>query len=105
MEACAAEAISRRPENGALVIDVEKCSACGDCVSACPIGCIFVDDESDTAVSCDLCGGQPQCVAFCHSHSLTYEAYDTSNEKHGMGRLLEILDKENLSAMLLGAKK
>lgn len=104
IEVCATEAISRESEHGALIIDEEKCSACGECVSACPIGCIFVDSERGTAVSCDLCGGQPQCVAFCHSHCLTYDTYDISNERHGTQHLLKVLDKENLWAIMPGGR-
>jgi len=69
--ACPSEAISQEERKGFVRIDRERCTACGACVDACPIDAIFMDDESNTAMKCDLCGGSPQCVALCHSHCLT----------------------------------
>ncbi|MDM8525878.1 4Fe-4S dicluster domain-containing protein [Desulfococcaceae bacterium HSG8] len=60
---CPASAISRDGESGALVVDREVCVGCGTCADACPINMIRVVGKK--AYKCDLCGGEPECVAVC----------------------------------------
>jgi len=50
-----------------LVVDEAKCTGCGLCYDVCPTSVIFAHPERDTAVKCDLCLGDPQCVAFCQN--------------------------------------
>jgi carbon-monoxide dehydrogenase iron sulfur subunit len=63
--ACPVEAIALNERTGAWVVDVEECIGCGDCVEACPYEVTFVDEELGVSLKCDLCSGQPECVAMC----------------------------------------
>lgn len=57
---------------GVVWIEGERCVGCGICSTSCPHGGIrFLP----TKVSkCDLCGGQPFCVALCPQGALEFES-------------------------------
>jgi carbon-monoxide dehydrogenase iron sulfur subunit len=69
-DACPSEAIVLDPVDGLWKVDLRECLGCGACVDECPYGAIFMDPVSMTALKCDLCGGDPQCVAICPSQVL-----------------------------------
>ncbi|MFC2022336.1 4Fe-4S dicluster domain-containing protein, partial [Chloroflexota bacterium] len=94
IDACATGALWREQAGDTLTIDEEKCNACGSCVDSCPASCISINDETNVPIVCDLCGSQPQCVAFCHSGCLTHVYRDDVTEKHKIERLAGILDRE-----------
>ncbi len=96
IDACPFEALARKSENGPVMVDEEKCTACGSCIDACPAGCIFLDDQRNLAIACDLCGGQPQCVPLCHSHSLTIGSTDKADDRARIEMLAGILKAEEL---------
>jgi Fe-S-cluster-containing hydrogenase component 2 len=50
-----------------LRVDEERCTDCGECYAVCPTGVIRRHPDRAVAFKCDLCGGQPQCVAFCQN--------------------------------------
>ncbi len=50
-----------------LVVDEDRCTNCGDCYEACPYGVIREHPDREVAFKCDLCGGEPQCIAFCQN--------------------------------------
>ncbi|UCF90655.1 MAG: 4Fe-4S dicluster domain-containing protein [Desulfobacterales bacterium] len=79
LEACPEEAIFRN-ERGVVVVDARKCDGCGDCVSACPYGMIE-QYGSGKAFKCDLCGGNPACVAECHFGALVFKEPDKTARK------------------------
>lgn len=60
--ACPERALRQFP-NGSIEVIKGKCTACGDCVEACPHDAIKIFNE--IAVVCDLCGGDPLCVKYC----------------------------------------
>jgi len=96
LEVCSTGALFRENMRGTIVVDRESCSGCGDCVEACPAGCIFLDSISLIAVKCDLCGGQPQCVELCHSYCLTLGSNGGADGKDRVERLARILKEEVL---------
>ena len=95
-EACPSEALFRKTPNDPLTVDKEKCSGCGNCIEACPAGCIFIDNQTHLAVCCDLCGGRPQCVTLCHSSCLTVGSRDEAADRNRVKRLADILEAEDL---------
>ncbi len=70
IRACPAEAISREENSGVVLINKELCIGCRSCVSACPVGAIYFDVESNKASKCDLCNGDPACVKYCPTKAL-----------------------------------
>jgi len=42
------------------------------CEEACPFGVIFFSELEQKAVKCELCDGDPQCVAFCATEALEF---------------------------------
>lgn len=54
-------------------IDEEECSGCGECIKACPFGAVDLRDDRQMAFMCDLCDGEPVCVAHCIHGALGFE--------------------------------
>ena len=67
---CPVNAISR-DGNGAYVINYARCIGCRECAYACPFGAIGFDVDA-MPIKCDLCGGEPECVAVCPHDALLY---------------------------------
>lgn len=77
MEACVFNAIKRDEETGIVLVEQEACTGCGSCVTACPFGAITIHPEKGTALLCDLCGGDPECVKFCVTGAIKFGALNT----------------------------
>lgn len=98
IEACPTEALYRESLDAPLTIDEARCSACGNCVDACPAGCISLDNQTNLPISCDLCSGQPQCVLLCHSNCLTLVNNGKADDSNRIIRLASLLEAEDLMA-------
>ena len=61
------EKVGDSVEGFVLVVDAEKCDNCGDCYDVCPTAVIHEHPDTHVAFKCDLCDGQPQCIAFCQN--------------------------------------
>lgn len=66
---------SMKIEDGTVQIDEEMCIGCQACISACPYGVRYLNDEKGVVEKCKLCedriskGELPQCVAQCGSRA------------------------------------
>lgn len=69
---CPSRALSRDEETGVVSIRAEACIGCRMCTLACPFGMVGFSPEGK-AEKCDLCGGEPECVAFCPSGALQFQ--------------------------------
>jgi Fe-S-cluster-containing dehydrogenase component len=72
MAECPTGAISKRGEDGIVVVDKEKCNGCQDCLTACPFGVPQFGNDG-IMQKCDFClelGGEPACVAHCPAEAL-----------------------------------
>ncbi|MDO4494146.1 MAG: 4Fe-4S dicluster domain-containing protein [Clostridia bacterium] len=93
--ACGSGAI-RNDENGAVLIDAERCIGCGKCLKACPFGAIAFDREQKKAGKCDLCanlladGEPPVCVAACPNRCLDFGPVEELERKYGPGLTREL---------------
>jgi Fe-S-cluster-containing hydrogenase component 2 len=65
VSACPFSALSVSKETGAVLVDKEKCTACGKCIEGCPGKIPFIHPAEKHIVICDLCGGAPKCVEAC----------------------------------------
>ncbi len=79
LESCACGALSRDERTGAVVVDDNSCTACEECIAACPIGAIYLSKEKDSVFKCDLCAGDPECVKFCTRQALTLKDIDPAS--------------------------
>lgn len=79
-ENCPTGALSR--ENGVVRLNAEKCVSCQVCVTSCPFGAIFVHDDLDTPLKCDLCDGDPECVKECPKQALLFQPQHTLGQAH-----------------------
>jgi len=62
---CSTEALSVNNRTGAVLVDEEKCIACGACIEACPGKVPHLHPTKKTILICDLCSGHPQCTKIC----------------------------------------
>ena len=65
ISSCPEDALSVNKKTGAVIVDKEKCTACGACIRACPGAIPHMHPTEDYVLICDLCGGDPQCVKAC----------------------------------------
>lgn len=70
VEACPTGALTFSPGTGHLKFDTALCTGCGQCGPACPLGIIRFDADSHP-LTCDFCGGNPQCASWCPNHAIT----------------------------------
>lgn len=50
-----------------LIVEEDLCTNCGECYDVCPTGVIHEHPDREVAFKCDLCDGDPQCIAFCQN--------------------------------------
>lgn len=81
IEACTQGAITKRAEDGIVIVDVTKCSGCRSCFEACPIQ-VPQFQEDGTMQKCDMClerlekGQEPFCITACPTRALQWGSID-----------------------------
>jgi anaerobic dimethyl sulfoxide reductase subunit B (iron-sulfur subunit) len=71
-EVCTAGAITKRSNDGIVVVDKDKCNGCRDCFTACPYN-IPRFGQDGIMQKCDFClesGGIPACTKSCPAEAL-----------------------------------
>ena len=91
--ACPAGAISKRKEDGIVVVDREACigkDSCGLCLEACPYDAPqFGAEENAEVQKCNFCverwseGKKPICVASCPTRALDAGPIEEMEAKYG----------------------
>jgi anaerobic carbon-monoxide dehydrogenase iron sulfur subunit len=92
-EVCPVEAISRDEASGLVVLNEKECIGCEECVSACPYGGATWHAQNEKVLRCDQCDGDPECVKFCFSQALTFQACVPEYEKQARAASAEMLTK------------
>lgn len=105
MDVCPLEAIAKDMNTGLVTIDPDTCTGCGECVTACPAGCIFLDAHKDKAMVCDLCGDEPMCIRMCHSGSLQFEERTNENSVARVQRLAELIQTSKNASRISGEER
>lgn len=83
---CPAKAISKRPEDGIVVVDQNKCIGCRSCSAVCPFH-VPQYGKAGKMQKCNLCvdrltqGKQPSCVATCPGEALKCGPIESLAEK------------------------
>ena len=77
---CPVGAIKRDEDLDFLAVDYDMCIGCRSCVSACPFGAMNYNKTDKRVFKCDLCGGKPQCVAFCEEKAIDFISAETVSE-------------------------
>lgn len=55
-------------------IDKEKCSACSECLSSCPLDCITLSNEDGKAtIDSETCGECGACIDVCPNEAISLE--------------------------------
>jgi len=81
-EACTTEAISKRAEDGVVMVDKDKCNGCRDCLTACPYD-VPQFDSNGIMQKCDYCigiGEEPVCAAACPAEALHCVVIDDASK-------------------------
>ncbi len=95
MRACPEAAINEiSAESGYRFIDIdpEKCTSCGRCAFACPIGAINYSPKTK-ARKCDLCGGDPECVKYCYYDCLHFLRIDATEYRKRAQKIDQLMNK------------
>jgi Fe-S-cluster-containing hydrogenase component 2 len=105
VEACPTEALSREADRGVLAVDSDQCTGCELCAEACSVGGLRIDVDAKRAISCDLCGGQPECVPACHAQCLSEAGVSGASRDIGFERLLGVLESHGLAGGRCGRRE
>lgn len=62
---CPFDALSVNEGTSAVIVDKEHCTACGQCMTACPGQIPHLHPTKEYMLICDLCDGDPQCAKVC----------------------------------------
>lgn len=72
VDSCPTSALSQDEKTGVIIVDNDKCNACGICIPVCPYGAIFLHPEENLVKICDLCDGDPMCIKFCPKEAISW---------------------------------
>ena len=75
------------------LIDLDKCTGCGLCAKACPIGAISLDRGQKKAFKCDVCGGDPACAQACIPGAIQYQILNRSTARRKIAYLARALEE------------
>ena len=102
-DACPVDAIKRR--DGVVELCADECISCMKCVEACPFGAIYVHDDIDHPIKCDLCNGQPKCVKNCPKGALRLVPEQSLGEAKRMSNVLSYTHMKEIEFVEKGEEK
>jgi len=114
LEVCPAGAITKREQDGIVVVDEDACTACEICRDACPYAAPQFGAEADARMQkCNLCleriaeGNKPVCVEGCPMRALDAGPLEELQAKYGNTSEAEgfIYDKELSPSVVFKPRK
>jgi Fe-S-cluster-containing hydrogenase component 2 len=86
-------------------LDRDLCISCMKCAEACPFGAMFAHEDVDTPIKCDMCGGNPKCVANCPKGAIQLIPEQALGESKRMSNVLSYAHMKEIEYMEKGEKK
>ena len=86
---CPTTAMTKRREDGVVVVATTKCVGCGTCAWSCPYGAPQMNKATGQMSKCDFCidlqakGEDPVCVAACPLNAIKYGPIEELRAKYG----------------------
>ena len=104
VEVCPTGAITKRSEDGIVVVDKDKCNGCRECFNACPFD-IPQFGKDGIMQKCDYClesGRIPACTESCPGEALFYGALDELLKKAGgKGKTVRFLEEPTKPSIVI----
>jgi anaerobic dimethyl sulfoxide reductase subunit B (iron-sulfur subunit) len=103
MEVCPEGAISKRSEDGVVVVDRDKCTGCRTCLEECPFEApAFGLDEK--MQKCDLCVNEidfktesPPCVETCPTNALVFGKMDVKEKIKSEESIIQLMKMKDIN--------
>ena len=102
-DACPVTALTR--SDGVVHLDKSTCISCMKCVEACPFGAMFAHEEIENPIKCDMCDGEPQCVANCPKQAIRLIPEQSLGESKRLNNVLSYAHMKEIEFMEKGEKK
>ena len=102
-DACPVGAITR--QDGVVRLDSDACVCCMKCVSACPFGAMYAHADVDQPIKCDMCDGEPRCVAKCPKAAIRLIPEEAMGEAKRLNNVLSYTHMKEIEFMEKGEKK
>jgi len=102
-EGCPVDAIVRR--NGMVEIDKDLCISCLKCLKSCPFGALFIHDDVEQPIKCDLCGGDPECVKVCPKDAILFIPEHVLGQAQRIDNVLSYYHMKEIEYFEKGEKK
>ena len=107
VKVCPEGAITKRPDNGVVVVDPSKCIGCESCLDACPYD-IPQFDSDGIMQKCDLCVNaidykteKPPCVETCPTGALVFRQVTQAEKISGEKAFLQLKQYQHVGDSLI----
>lgn len=107
MKSCPVDAITKRPDDGIVLIDLDRCIGCRNCYFVCPYGAPRIDTATGKVSKCTMCvhrvdaGLMPACATTCLTGALQYvQDFVGETDSYPIGFNAPFLTRPNVQFIL-----